>query len=118
MATHRTLLCRRKLPRASSISPAFRQSFHFAVGLQFDGSFYDKGTGKCTANDPKVIEAFTWMKTYAEKNGFVYLDYYTPMLDDKGMLKKELTFDGLHPNDAGYEVMGPLAEKAIAQALK
>jgi lysophospholipase L1-like esterase len=40
------------------------------------------------------------------------------MLDDKGMLKKELTFDGLHPNDEGYEVMGPLAEKAIAQALK
>jgi multiple sugar transport system substrate-binding protein len=48
-------------------SPAFRQSFHFAVGLQFDGSFYDKGAGKCTANDPKVVEAFTWMKTYADK---------------------------------------------------
>ncbi len=48
-------------------SPAFRQSFHFAVGLQFDGSFYDKASGKCTANDPKIIEAFTWMKTYADK---------------------------------------------------
>ena len=48
-------------------SPAYRQSFHFAVGLQFDASFYDKGTGKCTANDAKVIEAFTWMKTYADK---------------------------------------------------
>ena len=64
----------------------------------------------------KIIALNAWMKSYAEKNGFVYLDYYTPMLDDKGMLKKELTFDGLHPNDAGYEVMGPLAEKAIAQA--
>jgi lysophospholipase L1-like esterase len=66
----------------------------------------------------KIIALNTWMKTFAEKNGFVYLDYYTPMLDDKGMLKKDLTFDGLHPNDAGYEVMGPLAEKAISQALK
>jgi lysophospholipase L1-like esterase len=66
----------------------------------------------------KIIALNSWMKGYAEKNGFVYLDYYTPMLDDKGMLKKELTFDGLHPNDAGYEVMGPLAETAIAQALK
>ncbi len=33
------------------------------------------------------------------------------------MLKQELTYDGLHPNDAGYEVMAPLAEKAIAAAL-
>jgi lysophospholipase L1-like esterase len=39
------------------------------------------------------------------------------MLDDKGVLKQSLTFDGLHPNDAGYELIGPLAEKAIAQAL-
>jgi lysophospholipase L1-like esterase len=32
-------------------------------------------------------------------------------------LKKELTFDGLHPNDAGYDVMGPLTLKAITTAL-
>ncbi|HEY3836658.1 MAG TPA: SGNH/GDSL hydrolase family protein [Bryobacteraceae bacterium] len=66
----------------------------------------------------KIVALNAWMKSYAEKNGFVYLDYYTPMLDDKGMLQKELTFDGLHPNDAGYEVMGPLAEKAIERALQ
>jgi lysophospholipase L1-like esterase len=36
------------------------------------------------------------------------------MLDDAGAFRKELTFDGLHPNDAGYEIMVPLAEKAIA----
>jgi lysophospholipase L1-like esterase len=66
----------------------------------------------------KIIALNTWIKSYADKNGFVYLDYFTPMQDDKGMLKKEITVDGLHPNDAGYEVMGPLAEKAIAQALK
>jgi lysophospholipase L1-like esterase len=66
----------------------------------------------------KIIALNAWIKSYAEQNGFVYLDYYTPMLDEKGMLQKDLTFDGLHPNDAGYEVMGPLAEKAIAQALR
>jgi lysophospholipase L1-like esterase len=48
----------------------------------------------------------------------VYLDYYSAMLDDKQMLKQELTYDGLHPNDAGYAIMGPLAEKAIATALQ
>jgi lysophospholipase L1-like esterase len=58
-----------------------------------------------------------WMKAYASQNGIVYLDYWTAMLDEHGMLRKELTWDGLHPNDAGYEAMGPLAEKAIAAAL-
>ena len=32
-------------------------------------------------------------------------------------MKKELTVDGLIPNDAGYEKMTTLAEKAIAEAL-
>jgi lysophospholipase L1-like esterase len=40
------------------------------------------------------------------------------MIDNKEMFRKELTYDGLHPNEAGYEVMAPLAEKAIAAALK
>jgi lysophospholipase L1-like esterase len=33
------------------------------------------------------------------------------------MLRAELTEDGLHPIAQGYEIMNPLAEKAIAQAL-
>lgn len=65
----------------------------------------------------KIVTLNAWMKDYAAKNGFVYLDYYSAMLDDSKMLKQELTYDGLHPNDAGYEVMGPLAGKAIAAAL-
>jgi lysophospholipase L1-like esterase len=66
----------------------------------------------------KIIALNQWMKDYAAKHGYVYLDYYTVMLDDKGMLKKELTGDGLHPNGEGYDLIGPSAEKAIAEALK
>jgi lysophospholipase L1-like esterase len=65
----------------------------------------------------KIVALNRWMKDYAAKNHFVYLDYFTPMVDDKGFFKAELTYDGLHPNNAGYQVMAPLAEKAIAQAL-
>jgi lysophospholipase L1-like esterase len=39
-------------------------------------------------------------------------------VDSTGMLKPELTSDCLHPNDAGYAVMQPLAERAIAEALR
>src|SRR5215469_16984558 len=66
----------------------------------------------------KITAVNAWMKDYAAKNGFIYLDYYSAMLDDQKMFTQELTYDGLHPNDAGYEVMAPLAEKAIVAALR
>jgi lysophospholipase L1-like esterase len=58
-----------------------------------------------------------WMKQYAAEKGHVYLDYYSAMIDDKGMLKAELSGDDLHPNEAGYAVMAPLAQAAIDRAL-
>jgi lysophospholipase L1-like esterase len=72
-----------------------------------------------TARRPpdKIVALNAWIKSHAAKNRLVYLDYYAAMLDDQQMLKRELTGDGLHPNAAGYDVMAPLAEKAIAQAL-
>ncbi len=65
----------------------------------------------------KIIALNAWIKAFAEKNNLIYLDYYSAMLDDQKMLRKEITGDGLHPNDAGYDLMAPLAEKAIAAAL-
>ena len=57
------------------------------------------------------------MKNYCAQNGCVYLDYFTAMADDKGLLKADLAEDGLHPNEKGYAIMAPLAQKAIEQAL-
>ena len=65
----------------------------------------------------KIIGLNGWIKDYAARSGSIYLDYYSALADGRN-LKKELTRDGLLPNDAGYSVMAPLAEKAIAQALK
>jgi acyl-CoA thioesterase-1 len=47
----------------------------------------------------------------------LYLDYFTALVDDKGLLKKDLADDGLHPNAAGFKIMAPLAEAAIEKAL-
>lgn len=73
-----------------------------------------------TARRPpqQIVALNEWIKAYTAKNGFGYLDYYSAMLDNSGMFKKELTYDCLHPNDAGYAVMQPLAEQAIAEAYK
>jgi lysophospholipase L1-like esterase len=67
---------------------------------------------------PDQIAALNrWLKDYAATSGSVYLDYAAAMSDDKQLLRRELAEDGLHPNQAGYKIMAPLAEQAIAKAL-
>jgi len=65
----------------------------------------------------RILALNKWLKEYCAKNRFVYLDYFSAMVDERGMLKRALADDGLHPNDAGYKIMAPLAEKAIQKAL-
>lgn len=66
----------------------------------------------------KILELNRWLRAYCQTHGCVYLDYFHAMVDDKGLLKKDLAEDGLHPNAAGYKLMVPLAEAAITKALK
>lgn len=66
----------------------------------------------------QIKELNEWMKRYATASGAVYLDYYSAMADDQGFLKVELSEDGLHPNQKGYDIMAPLAERAITSALR
>ena len=64
----------------------------------------------------KIIGMNGWLKEYAAESGSVYLDYYAALTEGRN-LKKEFTSDGVLLNDAGYAVMTPLAEQAIAQTL-
>jgi lysophospholipase L1-like esterase len=65
----------------------------------------------------KILELNRWIKAYTAAHHDVYLDYFSSTVDDKGFFKAEITGDGLHPNAAGYQIMGPLAQKAIDEAL-
>jgi lysophospholipase L1-like esterase len=67
---------------------------------------------------PKIVALNAWMKAYAARVGAVYLDYHTAMADERQGLRSDLTKDGVHPTEAGYRVMAPLVEKAIAEALR
>ena len=66
----------------------------------------------------KIVDLNKWIKNYAEKNEIIYVDYFTPMADQRNGLKKEYSEDDVHPNLAGYKVMEPLVEKAIEKALR
>ena len=65
----------------------------------------------------KIVVLNEWLKQYARDHGYVYLDYFSAVVDERGLLKKDLADDGLHPNEAGLKIMAPLAEKAIEQAM-
>ncbi|MEI8087350.1 MAG: SGNH/GDSL hydrolase family protein [Paludibacter sp.] len=66
----------------------------------------------------KIVTLNAWIKIYCEKKGFIYLDYFTPMADERNGMKAALTTDGVHCNVDGYQVMEPLAKAAIEKALK
>jgi lysophospholipase L1-like esterase len=64
-----------------------------------------------------IREVNAWLKNFCATQHCVYLDYYSAMADEKGAMKPGLAKDGVHPTAAGYAIMGPLADAAIAQAL-
>ena len=66
---------------------------------------------------PKIMELNRRIKDYATTRGAVYCDYFSEMTDDRNGLSTEISGDGVHPNKAGYAIMQPIVEKAIARAL-
>jgi lysophospholipase L1-like esterase len=64
-----------------------------------------------------IIALNQWMRDYASKNGFIFLDLHSAMADERGGMRADLTDDGVHPTEAGYRVMAPLMDAAIKAAL-
>jgi lysophospholipase L1-like esterase len=58
-----------------------------------------------------------WLKSFCVARGYVYADYYAALVDARGLMRRGLTEDGVHPLDAGYALMAPIAEAAIDTAL-
>jgi len=82
---------------------------------------YTEEAGDMFAQRPpgRILELNRWLEDYCAdpSNGCTYLDYFAAMVDEKGHMKKDLSGDGLHPNEAGYNIMAPLAEAAIEKTL-
>lgn len=72
---------------------------------------------KPSAGNPadKIRALNEWLKSYAASQNITYLDYYSAMAGPDGGMKPGISIDGVHPNAAGYAIMEPLAEKALAQ---
>ena len=64
-----------------------------------------------------ILAVNRWLKAHCNQNALVFLDCYPAMVDERGMLKRELSDGRLHPDAFGYKIMAPLAERAIETAL-
>lgn len=66
---------------------------------------------------PKIVALNAWIRRYAASVGAEYADFHGAMADARQGLPVALAADGVHPNEAGYRIMGPIVERAIAAAL-
>lgn len=66
----------------------------------------------------KIMAINEKLRNWCAYNNAIYLDYFSSMVDERNGLKSSLTNDGVHPTVAGYKVMEPLLEKAVAEALR
>ena len=61
----------------------------------------------------KVIALNQMIKAYAQENNLIYVDYYTPMVNDEKGLISTLGYDTVHPNKAGYDIMEGVLLKSL-----
>lgn len=66
----------------------------------------------------KIAEINSWLENYTIENGYIYLDFFRYLRDDKKGMKKTYSKDGVHPNAKAYEIMEPMVKDAIKKALK
>lgn len=68
-----------------------------------------------SVGDPteRILALNVWIAGFCRDHGHTYIDYWSVLADANKGLKAELGLDPVHPNRAGYLVMGPLALKAL-----
>jgi lysophospholipase L1-like esterase len=67
---------------------------------------------------PKIAQVNAWLKNFARRHGYVYVDYYSALKNDRGGMPPKYSKDGVHPTPAGFAVMKPLVQAGIEKALK
>lgn len=67
---------------------------------------------------PKIEALNARLKAYANGHGFIYADYWSALASPRGGMKARYSEDGVHPNAAGYDAMRPVAQAAIARAMR
>jgi lysophospholipase L1-like esterase len=67
---------------------------------------------------PAIALLNIWLKRYAHDTHCVVADYIAVLDDGSGAMRAGLAYDGVHPTEAGYDTMAPVALAAIRKALR
>jgi lysophospholipase L1-like esterase len=70
------------------------------------------------APQARVAELNAWLKAFAADRRLVHADYGAVLSDGADGLRPTFTRDGVHPGPRGYAAMRPVAEAALAAALR
>jgi lysophospholipase L1-like esterase len=74
---------------------------------------------RTVSRPPQTIRALNmWIQEFCRQRKFVYVDFYSKLVDSAGFLQADLSDDGLHPNSKGYRIMAPIALEAIDKVLQ
>ncbi|HEX8668374.1 MAG TPA: GDSL-type esterase/lipase family protein [Allosphingosinicella sp.] len=65
-----------------------------------------------------IAEMNAWLRGFARQTGATYVDYFAAMADASGGMKPGLAYDGVHPTEAGYDVMARVAEPILARVIR
>ncbi len=57
------------------------------------------------------------IRRYAEEKSFVYVDYYSTLVDERGGLPERYSADGVHPNVECYKIMEEIVMTAISETI-
>ena len=104
-----------ELAEAGKITPLF------ASLLPISDYHKDENPGylQSVRRPPQSIRAVnTWLEGFCRQHNYVYVDYYSKLVDAAGFMQADLSDDGLHPNSKGYRVMAPIAVAALDKVLQ
>jgi lysophospholipase L1-like esterase len=67
----------------------------------------------------QATRELNWLiKGYASHIGAAYADYYSKLADDRGGMLAGLAIGDVHPTLRGYDIMEPVANAAIEEAMR
>jgi len=94
---------------------AERNKIKLAIGSISPVNDYLPDKDLVTSHPVAVVQELNaWIKDFCQKNGHVFIDFYTPVADASSKLAASYTDDGMHCNAVGYEQW----KLRVVQALK
>jgi lysophospholipase L1-like esterase len=59
-----------------------------------------------------------WLREFARHERFTYIDYHAALATSEEGMRPGLASDGVHPTDAGYDVMASVAEPVLRRFVR